>query len=141
MRNLSASRNTLLSLDTIGPDWAAAENHGKARRPGIASAANSAFCQCCFNPIQKEPIPLCDNSKVLSNLGYGYPLYFIFVKYLIALMLLELLSYSGVGIIYALDSSYAICERGGVVELPGGYEGQCTSWLVRFMRTEQTVST
>ena len=62
----------MLDLDRINPDWEGAANHGKASLPGVPiykadghhdrggdALAGNQICECCFNVIHKEPIPMC----------------------------------------------------------------------------------
>ena len=76
----------------------------------------------------------------MEFLGFGFPLYFIFTKYSIILLLLQIVTYSALSISWALQTSYDICEQGAIRELPNHYEGRCTSWLLKFMRTELDVT-
>lgn len=115
----------MLDLEKIGPDWTFATNHGLACRPGkpiIKNASPSSttsidddpptkhiFCECCLNVIHKEPISLCENSKELEFLGFGFPLYFIFTKYCIILLILQIVTYSALSISWALETSFDIC--------------------------------
>lgn len=144
----------MLNLDKIGPDWNLAQNHAKACRPGRPVKAKepasstsismenprNQLCECCLNIIHKEDVSLLNNSKQLEFLGFGFPLYFIFIKYAIALLLLQIVTYAALSISWALQHSDDICNGGAVRHLPGGYEGQCTSWVIKFMRTEESVS-
>lgn len=58
----------MLNLDRLDPDWNFAENHRKASRAGKVVAFNQRtehmlICRCCLEPIEKEPIPIRENSK------------------------------------------------------------------------------
>lgn len=130
----------MLDLDRIGPNWKFAADHGQActpgrpiRQPTSTTSIDSSpttkqnnhakghnLCECCLNIIQKEPIPLCDNSKELEFLGFGFPLYFIFTKYAIILLMLQIVTYSALSICWALNTSVDICDEGHIRELPHG---------------------
>jgi hypothetical protein len=73
-------------------------------------------------------------------LGFGFPLYFIFNKYAIILLILQIVSYSALSLYWAVESTYDICEENGFRALPNGKKGVCTSWLIKFVRSEPSVS-
>lgn len=85
-------------------------------------------------------MPLCENTKELDFLGFGFPLYFIFNKYNIILLLLQITSYSALSLYWAYHANHDLCDKGIYRHLPGGYHGTCTSWLIRWVRTEEEVT-
>jgi hypothetical protein len=77
-------------LTQIPPNWELAELHSKANLVVNSSSMQlnfedkSSFCQCCQLPIPKEEnmYPICVDNTQLGDLGPGFPLFFIFMKYL-----------------------------------------------------------
>lgn len=77
-------------LSQMPPDWDLAEAHGKAN--GVLDSSEtvlnyddpSSYCQCCQLPIPTEEnlFPICTDNTNLGDLGPGFPLFFIFMKYL-----------------------------------------------------------
>lgn len=58
------SASKYLNMKETDPDWQFAHNHGCAARPGIAREGEmDDVCICCLRSINKDPIPLCENSK------------------------------------------------------------------------------
>ena len=122
------------------PDWKQAEVHGRASKVGTYDEGSGDVCHCCQEKVHKEEIPLCENTKELDFLGFGFPLYFIFNKYNIVLLLLQIVSYSVLSLYWAYQTSHDLCDLGKQRHLPGGHHGVCTSWLIRFIRTEDEVT-
>lgn len=58
-----------MEMNRFDPDWSFAENHGKSTLPGKPThelqdeMEHHLLCECCLNSVEKEPIPLCENSK------------------------------------------------------------------------------
>jgi len=128
------------------PDWKFAENHAKAVKPGIADGlhmktGNSVFCQCCLKPVEKEDVPLCANSKELEFLGFGFPLYFIYLKYSIVLILILICSYCGVSLYWAIEYNREICLHHRLLSGSGSGDPHCTSFLILFSRIEDHIQT
>lgn len=77
-------------LTQMPPDWDLAEAHGKAN--GVVNSSEtelnyddpSSYCQCCQLPIPTDDnlFPICTDNTNLGDLGPGFPLFFIFMKYL-----------------------------------------------------------
>lgn len=143
----------MLDLENIGANWDFARNHAlacKIGKPiqnhtsfaGVESMENQPIhakhnlCPCCLNAIHKEELPLCGNSKEIEFIGFGFPLYFIFIKYAIIILLLQIVAYNILSLDWAVLASFDICEQAHVRELPNHHEGVCTSWLIKLIRTE-----
>ena len=71
----------------IPADIQQAETHAKARRVSKHSKI-SELCPCCNMPIDNEQISICCNDNELAFLGYGFSLYFFFLKCVIVLILI-----------------------------------------------------
>ena len=99
-------------MQTLDPDWEFAEKHGDASRPNRSFGANYEECICCLHRLSKVPLPLCENSKELEFLSYGYPLYFIFLKYMLMFLVLHMLNYSILELYNAIESNYDFCFLG-----------------------------
>jgi hypothetical protein len=130
----------MIDLDTMLPGWGFAENHAKAVRPGIAEdlhvkTGKSVFCQCCLKPVEKEPVPLRANSKELEFLGFGFPLYFIYFKYSIILVLILICSYSAVSLYWAIELNESFCLKHRLLSATTT-DPHCTSFLIIFSRIE-----
>jgi hypothetical protein len=71
-------------------------------------------------------------------LGFGFPLYYIFLRYCIILVLILICSYSAVSLYWGIKASSAFCSHR---RLGGGSEGDlhCTSFLIIFSRIEDHV--
>jgi drug/metabolite transporter superfamily protein YnfA len=77
-------------LSTMPPNWDLAEAHGKANlcinsSETVLNFENpDSYCQCCHLPIptEEQMYPICVANKELGDLGPGFPLFFIFMKYL-----------------------------------------------------------
>jgi hypothetical protein len=104
----------LLDLDKIDPDWKFAATHGQASKIGIKKDENkrstTSICRCCLNVIYKDPASLCENSKELEFLGFGLPLYFVFLKNCIILLLISICSYNGLSLYWAFLHNYDWCH-------------------------------
>jgi hypothetical protein len=55
-------------------------------------------------------------------------------------MLLQITSYSALSLYWAYHANHDICDEGVKRHLPGGHHGVCTSWMIRFVRTEEEVT-
>jgi hypothetical protein len=63
--------------------------HAKAVSVGKPNhGSHREVCDCCNNVVDREPMDLGTNIKNLSFLGFGIPLYFLFLQYCIILNLL-----------------------------------------------------
>ena len=103
-----------LEMNILNPDWEFAARHGQASKPGRVEEGEEdrQECICCLKQINKSPIPLCENSKELEFLGLGFPLYFIFLKYAIVILLLQILNYSVMDLYFAVIENEGFCLRG-----------------------------
>lgn len=52
------------------------------------------MCQCCLNLIQKDPVSICENSKELSFLGFGFPLFYNMLQFCIINLFILILTES-----------------------------------------------
>jgi len=87
-------------LSQMPPNWELAEEHGKANLCVNSSETSldydnpDSYCPCCQLPYVTEDVmyPLCVDNTNLGDLGPGFPLFFIFMKYLtIYLIILSLI--------------------------------------------------
>lgn len=58
----------MLNLEYFNPDWEMARKHGKASKAGFppsgsAAGDNTIVCECCYNVVYKDSIPLCSTIK------------------------------------------------------------------------------
>lgn len=91
-----------MDLDQLDPDWEFALMHGEASKVGIRSKNKKILvCRCCLNAVFKDRLPLCENSKELELIGFGFPLYYVFFKYCILLLLLLICTYSAISLFWA----------------------------------------
>ena len=120
----------MIDLDIMPPDWKFAEQHAKAVKPGKTKSLyskkdNRIFCQCCLKPVEKQEVPLCSNSKELEFLGFGFPLYYIFFKYSIILVLILICSYNIVSLYWAIQANRSLCMY-RLLEASSSTNLQCT---------------
>jgi hypothetical protein len=106
----------MIDLDSMPPDWNFAHQHAKASKPGLVENIHTqktinVFCPCCLKPIVKKEIPLFENSKELEFLGFGFPLYFIFIKYCIVLILVLIVTYSGISLFWGIQNTLQFCAH------------------------------
>lgn len=79
----------MINLDQLDPDWTFATNHGLASRAGLVNGDRedsmsdveivgdrNLICKCCYEHVNKTPVPLWENSKELEFLGFGFPLFY-----------------------------------------------------------------
>ena len=50
------------------------------------------FCECCARQVNKKILSLNCDTNDISFLGSGFPLYFVFIKFTIILLILMLLA-------------------------------------------------
>lgn len=85
-------------MDHLDPDWELAALHGQSSKAGKLheniSRQDLLACKCCFNIVHKDPIPICENAKELEFLGFGFPLFYSFMKDCIILLIILISSYS-----------------------------------------------
>lgn len=125
-------------LQKLGPNWELAELHGMATMPGIVQSSSQyeeELCPCCYNTIYKDKAPLCDNSKQLEFLGFGFPLYFVFIKYCIVLLLILIASYNFITLYWAIIFSNALCATQSI-----DTQAICTNTMVKWSRIEPIVT-
>lgn len=132
-------------LSQMPPNWDLAEAHGKANLVTNSSETvvdfenPDSFCQCCQLPIptDEQMYPLCVDNTHLGDLGPGFPLFFIFMKYL-AIYLLILSSIFFLPMAFLIktaldeltvnlapyDSEFALFSLGALIHHTGeeGYE-------------------
>ena len=78
-------------LQQIPPDWEAARKHGRANlvvdssKTKIDPSKPETFCKCCQLPYPEDEdyFPFFVPVTELGVLGPGYPLFFLFMKYII----------------------------------------------------------
>jgi hypothetical protein len=140
----------MIDLDKLNPDWAFAAAHGQASKVGLVSnkkdgsklTSKTAICRCCLNVIYKDPAPMCSNSKDLEMIGFGFPLYFVFLKNCIILLLLSIFSYSGLSLYWALSHNYNWCHPEFTDHhrlLESSSEAECETFMVDMSRVEKHV--
>jgi hypothetical protein len=97
-------------MQMLNPDWKFAAKHADATRPGMMTEEHEKEeCICCFKQINKVPLPLCENSKELEFLGFGFPLYFIFMKFAMFILLVEIVNYTAIELYFAIRNNYDFC--------------------------------
>lgn len=143
----------MINLDRLDPDWEFATKHGKASLTGTASIgkskiSKSEICPCCFQFVYKDPVPICTNPKELEFLGFGFPLFYIFLKNCMILLLIAICSYNAISLKKAFDTNYTLCHEqsstlpahrrllGGTAAATGG----CFTFMIEMSRTEREVS-
>ena len=107
------SRHSLL------PNWVEAQRHASAVSTGrpilteyqYPSENDHPVCQCCNNLIDREEANMCANKKGLSYLGFGVPLYFLFIKYCIILNLLLIVTDGIVSVYKASSTNTQLCQQ------------------------------
>lgn len=92
------------------PDWKLAEIHGKASKVGFYDETSPQFCRCCFQKTQKEEIPLCENTKSLEFLGFGFPLFYMFIRNCILLLVLLIISNNLISIFISVQDGHNYCS-------------------------------
>lgn len=99
----------MIDLDKLDPNWEIAIEHGQASKTGItpenANKSTTELCPCCLNVIYKDPTPFCVNSKETEFLGFGFPLYFVFLKNCIILLFLSICSYNALSLYWAFHDN------------------------------------
>ena len=96
------------------PDWEAAKLHAEANRVVNASSTNldlqnpESYCLCCQMPYpaDKDFFELCCPDTELGSMGPGFPLFFIFMKYLMVYLFI-------ITLIYFLPISFLISSALG----------------------------
>ncbi len=88
-------------LQRLNPDWNFAKKHGKASKSGYIVTnekltSSIIMCPCCLNIIDKEPVSLWENTKELSFLGYGFPLFYNMILYCLISLIILILSESAI---------------------------------------------
>lgn len=107
----------MLDLDVLNPDWQFAETHGMASKTGFvdfkANDQSTQICKCCHNFVHQEKLPICVHSKELAFLGFGFPLFYSFMKNCILLLVILICSYSGFSLFLAITHNLeTICDQG-----------------------------
>jgi hypothetical protein len=88
-------------LSKMPPNWELAEKHGAANLCINSSETSlnyddpNSYCPCCQLPyiVEENMYPICVENTNLGDLGPGFPLFFIFMKYLTIYMLILTLIY------------------------------------------------
>lgn len=131
------------NLDDFDPDWIQAERHAMASRAGHPTKdpqlGSTVLCKCCFNHIHKDPAPLCENSKELEFLGFGYPLFYTFLKNCIMLLICLICTYSAYALKNAITYNYNYCYDVHK-RLLGGSETTCETFMIWFSSRQATAS-
>ena len=101
------------TLDELNPDWEQAGRHGLASRAGLsmdgATINSTLLCRCCFSVVYKDPVPMCENSKSLEFLGFGFPLFYAFLKNCIILLISLICTYSSFALKSAITYNWIFC--------------------------------
>ncbi len=92
------------------PNWKEAELHGKAARVGFFDENSKDICHCCHQKTEKREIPLCENTKSLEFLGFGFPLFYMFIRNCIILLLLLIISNSLISLVTAVNDGTEYCK-------------------------------
>jgi len=96
-------------LDKIDPDWRFAYFHAKSTKPGICTDEKPELCDCCLNIIHKEPVDIGIHTKELEFMGFGFPLWFSFLKYCIILTIILIISEASVSVYQAIHMNKELC--------------------------------
>lgn len=76
-------------------------------------------------------------------MGFGFPLYFIFLKYCIILLMVLICSYSAMSFYWALVDNYNFCSveahRRLLSSSLADPDPHCTSFMIRFSRIEKNL--
>ena len=95
-----------MDIDELNPNWKEACNHGKAMSVGLPPSKEeeplTSVCPCCLNIINKKPAPFCENVKQLEFIGFGFPLFYSYIKNCILLLLLSICSYNCLSLYWAV---------------------------------------
>ena len=106
----------MIKLDQLDPDWDLATKHGKASMIGGYPAQTSedggspTLCPCCLQLVEKTSIPISVNSKELEFLGFGFPLFYSFLKNCMILLIILICSYNAISLKKAVDANYSFCH-------------------------------
>lgn len=127
-------------LTKMPPDWDLAEKHGRANKCIDSSETilnyedPNSYCPCCQLPYVEDEnfFRLCVDNTNLGDLGPGFPLFFIFMKYLtIYLFILTLIYFLPMAILIASalseiknnlqpdDSMFALFSFGALIQHSG----------------------
>lgn len=126
-------------MQSLHSDWKFAHQHGQSTKPGLKNSRGQFQCICCLRSVNKEPIPLCENSKQLQFLGYGFPLYFIFLKYAMIILFLETINYSIINLYKAVNQNYDFCIA-GIPKVIFSSEVHCSGFMVFLANINDQVS-
>lgn len=136
----------MIKLNQLDPDWELATKHGNASSigyPNLTSGENlsGTLCPCCLHLLEKTPIPISVNSKELEFLGFGFPLFYSFLKNCMILMILLICSYNALELKKAIDTNHDICHP----YEPHSYrllatEKTCTSVMIELASLQTEVS-
>ena len=58
---------------------------------GFDVTGEAEVCECCYYPVNAPKFPICANLSELNELGPGFHMYYLYIKYLIGLMVVGLL--------------------------------------------------
>lgn len=109
----------------LTPDWQEATQHALASKigfpPDSSSAGSISICPCCYEHINKTQISLFENTKELEFLGFGFPLYFSFVRNCVMLLFLSVCSYNLIALYHVVEANGQLCTAAGH---PLGHQGQ-----------------
>ncbi len=105
----------MIKLDQLDPDWELATKHGQASMIGYPESSSednisATLCPCCLQIIEKTPIPICVNSKELELLGFGFPLFYSFLKNCMILLIILICSYNAISLKKAIEGNYGFCH-------------------------------
>lgn len=127
-------------LSQMPPNWELAEKHGYANGCINSSETSlvyddpTSYCPCCQLPYVTEEhfYPICVDNTNLGDLGPGFPLFFIFMKYLtIYLLILTLIYFLPMAFLLATalneikdnlkpdDSLFALFSLGALIQHVG----------------------
>ena len=99
------------------PDIEFAQLHGMAHSVGeyIPPKEDIERCPCCLAAYYKPPLPLCCQLEDLLHVGAAYPLYFVFIRQCIILLLINILISSVPSLVINLSSGTMCVELDGLV--------------------------
>ena len=100
------------TMEELLPNWDDAKKHAEAvstKRP-LFTQGDQPVCKCCNNILERQQVQICSSKKSLSFLGFGVPLYYLFIKYCVVLVLLLIVTDGIVSIYQAYQTNSLSCQ-------------------------------
>ena len=96
------------------PNWEQAKVHGEASRVGFYDQLDNDMCPCCQQKIHKKLIPIGENTKSLEFLGFGFPLFYMFIRNCIILLILLIISNNFISLYISVNDGNEYCNSRSV---------------------------